>query len=325
VNEFNLNEDQALAFRIVAEHSIGYGKFEPQLHMGVFGEGGTGKSRLIEAIRAWFTCIHRENELVVTATTGAAAHNIQGTTIHSSLAIPPQEKGDQYWTKKMGADKVDEWRNRRYLIVDEVSMMSCKVITQVHVQLVKAKANADDRFGGINVLFFGDMLQLPVVSNHSLYICHPAWEKGHELWRSLNAVVILCQQMRQAEDPVYAALLGRLHLHIPTEEDIKLLQSRIGKPLPPSVSVPVIVRRNALRNAINDRKLHLTSGLTETPITYCVADVTERSGMSMSEIQQVKSGNNDALGDGILGLLPAAPLMINKNINQSLGISFSCS
>ena len=58
VDEFNLNKDQTLAFRIIAEHSIGYGKFGQQLRMGVFGEGGTGKSRLIAAIRAWFTCIH---------------------------------------------------------------------------------------------------------------------------------------------------------------------------------------------------------------------------------------------------------------------------
>ena len=261
--------------------------------------------------------------MVVTATTGAAAHNIRGATIHSSLAIPPQETGDQHWTKKMSHDKIDEWRNRRYLIIDEVSMMSCKVITQVHVQPGKAKSNGDNYFGGVNALFFGDMLQLPVVSNHSLYMHRPAWEKGHELWRSLNAVVILHQQMRQAEDHVYADLLGRLRLHTPTEEDIKLLQSQIGKLLPPSVSGPVIVRRNTLRNAINDRKLYLMSDMTSTPITYCVADIVEKSGMSISEIRQVKSGNHDALGDGILGLLPGAPLMINKNINQSLGISLS--
>ena len=40
------------------------------------------------------------------------------------------------------------------------------------------------------------------------------------------------------------------------------------------------------------------------------------------QVMQVQSGNKDGLGDGMLGLLPGVPLMINKNRNQSLGISF---
>jgi len=71
---------------------------------------------------------------------------------------------------------------------------------------------------------------------------------------------------------------------------------------------------------MNDRKLRLMSEITQTPITYCVADVVNKSGMSMTEVRQIKAGNNDALGDGILGLLPGAPLMITKNKNQPLGI-----
>jgi hypothetical protein len=47
--------------------------------MRIFGEGGTGKSRLIEAIKAWFLIIHRRHELVITATTGTAAVKIGGT------------------------------------------------------------------------------------------------------------------------------------------------------------------------------------------------------------------------------------------------------
>ena len=106
LQEFGLSKDQTKAFRIVADHSLGRGKFGPQLRMGVFGEGGTGKSRLIDAIRAWFACIGRESELAVTATTGAAAYNINGATIHSSLAIPPQDNGDEHWTQKISEERL---------------------------------------------------------------------------------------------------------------------------------------------------------------------------------------------------------------------------
>jgi hypothetical protein len=161
---------------------------------------------------------------------------------------------------------------------------------KIHVQLQKAKSSHDS-FGGVNVLFFGCMLQLPVVSNYPLYVRYPQWEKGHELWRSLNAVIILTQQMRQSEDPVYAGLLSRLRMHIPTPEDIKLLQSRIGAPLPESAPIAIIVRRNSLLQAINDRKLHLTSEMTGTPITYCIADVIDKGDMSMAEVRQIKTGD----------------------------------
>ena len=321
VREFNLNENQTIAFRIVADHSLGHGRFGRQLRMGVFGEGGTGKSRVIEAIRAWFTCIGRERELAITALTGVAAQNIDGATLHSSAGIPPQESGDDRSTPKISEKKAEEWKDRRYLIVDEVSMMSCKIINQLHVKLGLAKCNAEDIFGGVNLLFFGDMLQLPVVKNYPVYVRHPSWEKGHQLWRSLNSVVILDEQMRQAKDPVYADLLRRLRFHAPTKQDIELLQTRIGAPLPQSARVPVIVRRNSLRHAINDRMLHLMSHKTGTPITHCIATVVKKCGMSMDQVRRIKVGDDDnTLGDGILGLLPGAPLMITKNLNQELGI-----
>ena len=55
--------------------------------MGVFGEGSTGKSRLIAAIRVWFAVLNRQNELMVTATTGTAAFNVAGTTLHSAANL----------------------------------------------------------------------------------------------------------------------------------------------------------------------------------------------------------------------------------------------
>lgn len=55
-------------------------------------------------------------------------------------------------------------------------------MTQVQVRLDKTKSNSDgDCFGGVNTLFFGDVLQLPVVSNYPLYVRHSRWEKEHEL------------------------------------------------------------------------------------------------------------------------------------------------
>ena len=96
--------------------------------MVYFEEGGTGKSRLIEAIPVWFAALSRSNELIVTATTGTAAFNVKGRTLHSAVGIPV-ENGDGTRLITMSDKKAKEWQDRHYLIIDEVSMMDCKVIT----------------------------------------------------------------------------------------------------------------------------------------------------------------------------------------------------
>ena len=82
IQEFSLNEEQARAFAIIARqscrrHQIGAGPSmsvadsKPQLLMGLFGEGGTGKSRVINAIHKWFEVRGMSDELLITATTGS--------------------------------------------------------------------------------------------------------------------------------------------------------------------------------------------------------------------------------------------------------------
>jgi len=87
--EFSLNKEQTRAFRIICTHALGiYAADEPQLLMGVFGEGGTGKSTLIEAVRVWFERNNWGHKLIVTGTTGSAAVKVNGSTVHSAVCIP---------------------------------------------------------------------------------------------------------------------------------------------------------------------------------------------------------------------------------------------
>ena len=137
--------------------------------MGVLGAGGTGKSTLIEAIRLWFRQNHRERELIVTAMTGSAAVKIKGSTVHSAASIPI-ETSDGKKMGKLKKQQLEAWKHRRYMIIDEVSMLDCKVMGHLHTQLTIAKASPDVAFGGINIIFFGDFLQLPAVINPDLYI-----------------------------------------------------------------------------------------------------------------------------------------------------------
>jgi hypothetical protein len=89
VHDFCLNAEQSFTFRIICNHAMGhYSPSDPPLLMGIFGEGGTGKSRLIDTIRAWFKVDMREREIIVAATTGTATVKIDGSTVYSAVSIP---------------------------------------------------------------------------------------------------------------------------------------------------------------------------------------------------------------------------------------------
>ena len=323
VDKYTLNREQARAFSIIAEHSLGQSKIGSQLLMGTFGEGGTGKSRVIEAIREWFTMINRDKRLIITATTGAAATKINGSTLHSAAAIPV-ETGDgekQIRTGKATDKQISLWKELDYIIVDEVSMMDSKVMMQLNKNLNLFRGSNQEHdgkpFGGVNVLFFGDFFQLPSVSKLDLWRTKLGrWQQGHDLWRSLNVVVILTQQMRQAEDLRYAETMARIRIHEPTDHDIEMLNSRIGIPIPDSSAIPIIVRRHYVRHALNLQRLKETASAHSLPVLHCKAEVISNHGFSLHQLYSIIQGPKKAIGDGILSVIPGAPLMITKNLSH---------
>ena len=288
IHKFTLNKAQQRVFRIIADHTLGRSKVGPQLRLGVFGEGGTGKSRLIAAVRAWFAMLNRQNELVVTAPTGTAAFNVAGITLHSAGNLPIGKQ-----SKKKIGNKRKDWTDRQYLIVDEVSMVDCKMLVNLNINLKEAKSQPNDYFGGINIIFMGDFLQLATVSHLDVYVDKPSeWEYGHHLWRSINLVVLLTEQMRQSDDPPFAAALQRIRFHEPTQEDIEMLNSRIGASLQCPTSFPIVVRRHNLREALNKERLQVASQASGVPITHCLANITSRTKMSLLEVYNIKGGRS---------------------------------
>jgi hypothetical protein len=311
-----------MALEIVALHI-----FQPQhpndkqLLMGIFGEGGTGKSRVIDAIRQWFLICNCSNQLSIMATTGTAAIKIRGTTVHSAIGIGVDDAITRIY--KPSDKRMKEWSDTNYIIVDEVSMMDSKLICMLHSQLGKLKSSPDKKFGGVNVIFVGDFLQLPTVTRLDLYLNKSSTQQAHLLWRSIHTVVILHQQMRQAEDHRYAEMLSRLRIRSPTDEDIILLNGRVGAPIPDTLrqNIVTIVRRHSLRHALNIHTILDISKATNMPITYCIADVLDRSDdITDDAIHDIRYHDTPVSLDVILPLVPGAPLLVTKNINARLGM-----
>lgn len=138
-----------------------YSFIEAKENLFITGKAGTGKTTLLKQI----TDEHK-NECVVTAPTGIAAINAGGVTIHNlfSLDIGVQEPNKPFsW--KLPSSKKAILRNAKLLIIDEISMVRCDLMDAIDRRLKVAKKN-NKPFGGVQLLMFGDMMQLPpVVTN----------------------------------------------------------------------------------------------------------------------------------------------------------------
>jgi len=180
-----LNTDQK---RIVDNVAVAVCSNDP-IHLFVSGEGGTGKSRVIDVLHRTISkqlsgCL----PVVVTAPTGLAAFNVGGTTLHRVLSLPV-EHGKPSDYRRLRAEELTTIRatmkGLQLLIVDEISMVSSLTLLFVHLRLTEIMTN-NQLFGGISTVFFGDFLQLlPVKGNQPFYRSH-IWKQNNVLVQSVH-------------------------------------------------------------------------------------------------------------------------------------------
>jgi ATP-dependent exoDNAse (exonuclease V) alpha subunit len=124
----------------------------------VTGKAGTGKSTLLQLFR---NTTHKK--VVVLAPTGVAALNVQGQTIHSFFGFPPRIITPSEANRKVARkDQLRLYRNLDVLIIDEISMVRADIMDGIDIFLRVNRENYRP-FGGVQVVFFGDLFQLPPV------------------------------------------------------------------------------------------------------------------------------------------------------------------
>ena len=186
-----LNYEQTVAFRIVEEHSsqLASNQHPPPLHMVVCGTAGTGKSYLINAIAQYLG-----DKCILTGTTGMAAFNICGKTLHSTLQLPVRSCGEKDLQGSALQKLQSRFQHKNYVIIDEMSMLGQKTFAWVDKRLRQAT-------GGLSVLLFGDFAQLPPVGDRPLFVrssINDVTFHGYSIYRMFSTVVILSQSLRQA-------------------------------------------------------------------------------------------------------------------------------
>ena len=189
-------------------------------------------------VRAWVQAATGK-DVVVAAPTGIAARNVNGLTIHRILALPV-EHGSTPPYRPMSDDALklvrDKLRNVTLFIVDEISMVSNVTLMYMHLRLseiFQTEQVEDGWFGRKNLLFLGDLLQLPPVFEGPVYSSLSSELTAKltgcvgtiDLWRKLYYDELTIN-MRQKDEKEFVEVLSRVRLGYVTSEDVTLLEKQ---------------------------------------------------------------------------------------------------
>jgi len=193
VDVSTFSEMQKRAYNIIKAYSEKPSPKDPLL-LVIIGGGGTGKSYLINSIKTLL-----KQSCAVTATTGKAAFNIHGCTIHSLLKLPVGAKGNKDLTGQSLFRLQNTLKEISYIIIDEYSMLGQKMFAWVDKRCWQATGLTDELFGGKSILLVGDPAQLPPVADKPLYHSKPTnalQEQGHLAYLMFSTVIKLTLNQR---------------------------------------------------------------------------------------------------------------------------------
>ena len=264
--------------------------------------------------------------VLMTASTGKAASNINGMTVHSAFGLPVKRQGRDmdFSYKPPNQSRLNTIRcNFTYLkvvIIDEILMLGCTTF-QNHLScaLQEIFQIYNKPYGGVSILAVGDLLQLNPVGQSPVF---SVLSQGYDalagsIWQKLFKLYELTAIVRQKGDPRFSEILNNVRVGILTEEDeqdLKALESTDTSSFPPSTVH--LFRTNELAAVYNDiKQLRLLPG---PHVAICCQD-TQKDLHTNSVPVKVTSTSIYGTGGlpGSIEIAVGAPFMITKNIDTS--------
>ncbi len=232
-------------------------------HTSVFvtGKAGTGKSTMIRYLSSSLP------DSIILAPTAAAAINAGGDTIHSFFSLParhidPSEKLRLNPKSKAVAERMHT------LIIDEASMVTPNIVDAMDIMLRRSR-KSDEPFGGVSVVFVGDLLQLPpVISTHEerVYFSerYPTqFFYSADVFDELSITPIYLTKVRRQEESDFIEALGWVREGVNTADALRYFNASCLKSHTDLNSPIWLVATNAAAHSINSRRLALLPGETK--------------------------------------------------------------
>jgi hypothetical protein len=237
-------------------------------HYFITGKAGTGKSTLLQLFRK---TTHKK--VVVLSPTGISALNVQGQTIHSFFQFAPKllVPHELFVVRRL----VNLLKAIEVVIIDEVSMVRADVMDAIDFSL-RLHRKSNEPFGGIQMIFFGDLFQLPpVVASaeekqyfRSIYTS-PYFFAANVFQKNVDVRMIELTKVYRQNERNFIRLLDAIRTNQFDYDDLESLNERY---LPDAVIEEpflTLCSINSLANQINATKL----ASIEDPSFYYTADV----------------------------------------------------
>jgi len=244
------------------------------------GKAGTGKTTFLRNIVK-----QTYKNVVITAPTGIAAINAGGVTLHSFFQLPfgsfvPEVRTPDPTLAFKLNDPVSLIRNIQIrdakrktirslelLIIDEVSMLRADLLDAIDVILRHIRRNRTQPFGGVQVLFIGDMYQLPpVVKDDEWRVLREYYPSQFffdaKVLRENKPIYIELDKIYRQEDPIFIRLLNNLRNNTLEPSDSELLQKfyQPGFRPDPKDKFINLTTHNAKASQRNSEELNILSG-----------------------------------------------------------------
>ena len=279
-------------------------------HVFITGKAGTGKSTLLE----YFRTITRK-KIAVLAPTGVAALNVQGQTIHSFFRFRPDITPDT--VKKLGRKKENIYTKLDAIVIDEISMVRADLMDCVDRFLRLNGKHPKKLFGGLQMIFIGDLYQLPPVvtsAEKDLFTAHydsPYFFSSQAFRRTdFDMEFVELEKIYRQTEADFIGLLNVIRNRSVGEEDIRRLNGRCDPEfVPPDDDFYItLTSTNDLAAARNREKLETLPEKTHSYRGFVEGEF-EKSSFPTDEILNLKVGaqimmvNNDYKGRWVNGTL----------------------
>jgi len=264
------------------------------------GGAGTGKSFLIQKIIGVLPPEHT----FITASTGVAAFQIGGTTLHSFAGIG---SGNAVISKCVELAKrstvAKQWKKCKHLIIDEVSMVDGNYFKRLE-HVARQVKNNDKPFGGIQLILTGDFLQLPPVAKEE----ERRFAFETSAWQRCVQLNIELTQVKRQSDQALVEILNRLRMGVCTEEDTEVLKGTKANKSKEGIVPTKLCTHTEDVNMINKKELEKCEGEEKR-----FQAVDSDPGLS-------KYIEASTPVEGVVRLRVGAQVMLLKNLNVSSGL-----
>ncbi|MCB0708612.1 MAG: AAA family ATPase, partial [Chitinophagaceae bacterium] len=250
------NEMFDLAYRFVTETSE---------NIFLTGKAGTGKTTFLKYLKENST-----KNIIVAAPTGVAAINAGGVTLHSLFQLPfhpflPTKinKEELLAKIKFNKQRLTLLRKMELLVIDEVSMVRCDVMDAIDTILKHARKNYQLPFGGTQILFIGDLYQLPPVAQNLEWSILKEYYESPFFFDSIvvkeqSPLLIELDKIYRQNEQSFVRLLNKIRNNDMDADDFEDLHTRYLPHFNPSSDEKYITltSHNKQADKINEVKLY---------------------------------------------------------------------